>query len=105
MAEVVSDMTLKNYAKMSQKEYTEFVEEMGIADQVTEDTTWGVAELLIPVGNYLGGEETFNQFKEYYQFDESITMETPWGEVMPILEQKQAEMAAAAEANTQTQAE
>ena len=105
MMDVIGDMTLKNYAKLSEKEYAEFVEEMGIGDKVTEDTTWGVAELLVPAGNYLGGEETFNQFKEYYQLDDSITTETPWGELKPILEAKQEEMAAQAEASQETEAE
>lgn len=103
VTDIVSDMTLKNYAKLSKKEYAEFVEEMGIKDKVTEETTWGVAESLIPSGNYLGGEEIFNQFKEYYQLDDSITMQTPWGELKAILEAKQEEMSA--QAQTQNEAE
>ncbi len=96
MSEVISQMTLKNYAKLNEKEYSQMVDEFGIADKVTEDTLWEDAEVIIPVGKYLG-EETFNQIKEYYKLDDSITQETLWGDVMPVLEQKQAEINASAQ--------
>lgn len=97
MSELVPDMSLKNYAKLSEKEYSEFVEELGIADQVTEETKWSEAEPKIPFANYVGGEEAFNQIKESYGLDDSITAETPWGEVQPVLEAKQQELMAAQE--------
>lgn len=108
MSDVVGTLTLKNYAKLNEYEdYASFVEELGIADKVTEETLWSEAEPIIPFGNYIGGEEAFNQIKTAYSLDDSITMDTAWGEVKPVLEQKQAEMAAAQteaapEAETQT---
>lgn len=98
MMEAASSMTLKSYAKLNNMEYSQMVEEMGISDQVTEDTTWGVAELLIPIGNYTSSEEEFNQLKEFYQLDDSITKETPWGEVLPIIQEKEKEMSATKDA-------
>ncbi len=109
MADIADGLTLANYAKLNGQEYAALVEEMGLTDKVTETTTWGEAEPQIPFGNYVGGEETFNQIKETYALDDSITMDTPWGEVEPVLEQRQQELieaqqnAASAEAQAETE--
>ena len=109
MADVVTELTLANYAKVSGTDYETLVADMGIAEKVTEDMTFGEAEALIPFGIYVGGEESFNQLKEAYALDDSITMDTPWGEVRPVIEQMEAQMQEAqqlaAEAEAQENAE
>lgn len=86
VSEMAQKMTVENYAKFNGQETAAFLEELGLTDKVTPDMMWTEAELLIPTGIYMGGEEQFNQVKELYELDDSITAETPWGEAKDKVE-------------------
>lgn len=105
MSDVVAELTLSNYAKLSGTDYETLVSDMGVSEKVTEDMTFGEAEELIPFGIYVGGEENYNQIKQNYALDDSITMDTPWGEVRPIIEQMEAQMQEAQQLAQEAQAE
>lgn len=85
-SEMVEKMTVENYAKFNGQEIDAFLEELGLTDKATPDMMWTEAELLIPTGIYMGGEEQFKQIKEVYELDDSITAETPWGEAKDKVE-------------------
>ena len=89
MSEMIEKMTVENYAKFNEKELDAFLDENGLKDKVSADTLWTEAELLIPTGIYMGGEEQFAQIKEAYELDDSITAETPWGEAKDKVEEAQ----------------
>ncbi len=92
--EFVNTLPLSKYAKLIQTDFTALVEQMGIAGKVTEDTTYGEAELLIPLSVMAGGEEGFAQMKEYYGFEEGVTADTTYGEVKDFMATVDAQKAA-----------
>ena len=89
VSEMIEKMTVENYAKYSEKEVDALLEEFGLTDKATKDMLWSEADLLIPTGIYMGGEEQFAQIKEAYELDDSITAETPWGEAKDKVEEAQ----------------
>lgn len=88
MSDAMEKMTTGNYAKYSDKDFADFAEENKLPDSVTEDTPWGEAKKLIPIGVAMGGDDQFEQMKTLIGLDDSITADTPSGEAEPIIQQK-----------------
>ncbi len=109
MSDLIDVITVNSYALLSGSDFDTFVEENGLTDKVTPETLWTEAQLLIPLGTYIGGDEYVDEFKEYYELDDSVTAQTPWGDLADVIaekdEQKAAEAEAAAEAETDVEAE
>lgn len=84
--EMIEKMNVENFAKFNGQETEAFLAEYGLTDKATPDMLWTEAELLIPTGIYMGGEEQFAQIKEIYELDDSIKPETPWGEAKDKVE-------------------
>lgn len=96
MTDVYSQMTLENLAKVNDKTVDEFRSENFVPDTVDNTEVWEDVIPKLPFKAVVG-EEQVAQFKSVYGLDDSITAETPWGEVEPILMQKQEELNAAME--------
>jgi len=93
MADLVNLMDVAAFAKFQGMEYADFLTQYGLTDKVTETTMWTDAQLLIPLGVYIGGNDYVEEFKTYYELDASVTADTPWGELKDIVAEKDAKMA------------
>ena len=65
---------------------------------VKKETPFGEAQLLAPLGKMAGGDEGFAQLKEYYGFDDTVTADTPYGDVKAKMAEIDAQKAAEAQA-------
>lgn len=100
--EMLKQMTMENYASYAGTTLEEIKTNYVLDADVDASMTYGDFEKTLKVKNIFGGsEETFNQMKEVYGLDDSITMDSEWTEVEPILEQKQEEMQNATPAPTE----
>ena len=86
MSDAVEKMNVENFAKYNGQELDAFLEQYGLKDKVSGDTLWTDAEMLVPTGIMMGGEEQFGQMKEMFELDDSITFDTPWGEAKDKIE-------------------
>lgn len=91
-AEVANKMTLENYAKAQGIDVATLREEYVLPDSVSNDTVMETAQLEMPARIACGGEEQFQNMKTQYGLDESITGDTRWGDVLPIMQEKMIEM-------------
>lgn len=105
MTDLLEVITVKSYALLSGSDFDTFVAENNLTDKVTADTLWSEAQLLIPLGKYIGGDEYVEEFKSYYELDASVNAETPWGDLADIVAEKDAQKAAEAEAAAEATAE
>ncbi len=71
---------VSSFAQMNGLTFEELKEELGLGDDIAEDTPWGVAEGELPLSMYVG-EESFDAFKTKYGFGDDITLETKWKDV------------------------
>lgn len=92
ISDMYGKMTVENFAKYSGQELDAFLEEYKLKDKVSKDDLWEDAELKLPLGVYIGGDDYIEQFKEVYELDASVTKDTPWGDVKETVEKKQEEM-------------
>ena len=81
-----------------------------LPEDATAATPWGIAEGGILLADYIGGADKVDAFKEQYGLGDSVTAETPWGEIRNIvdtieLEKREAEEAAQASAPVETDPE
>lgn len=65
-------------------------QQLGWGDDITEETTIGDALDQTTIGNYVG-EDRFEEFKSTFGLDDSVTVDTLWGEVRNIVDTKQKE--------------
>lgn len=86
----------KKMAEMYGMDFAALKEMLKWGDDITEDTTWGVAEGETTVAAYVG-EENIDSFKEQYGFGDEVTGETKWKEIRNTLDQKQRDDRIAAE--------
>lgn len=105
MSDLMDVITVNSYALLSGSDFDTFVEENSLTDKVSADTLWSDAQLLIPLGKYIGGDEYVDDFKSYYELDESVNAQTPWGDLADIIAEKDEQMAAAAEAEAAAETE
>lgn len=105
MSDLIDVITVNSYALLSGSDFDTFVEENGLTDKVTTETLWSDAQLLIPLGKYIGGDEYVDEFKEYYELDDSVNAQTPWGDLADIIAEKDEQMAAEAEAAAEAEVE
>lgn len=104
--EMLKQMTMENYASYAGTTLEEIKTNYVLDADVDASMTYGDFEKTLKVKNIFGGsEETFNQMKEVYGLDDSITMDSAWTDVEPILEQKQEELQNATPAPTEEAAE
>ena len=73
-------MPVKSIAQMYGMGLEDIKELLGLSDDVTEDTPWGIAEGEVTIEKYIGADN-FDSFKEEYGFGDEITLETKWKEV------------------------
>lgn len=80
-------MPIKMIADMYGLGFEGLKELLGLGDEITEDTPWGIAEGEVTIEKYIG-EEGFDKFKEQYGFGDEITLETKWKEVRNIVDKE-----------------
>ena len=91
--EMLKKMTMENYAAYTGTTLEELKTNYAIDADVDAAIIYEEFEKTLTVKNILGGnEETFNQIKEMYSLDDTITMDSKWVDVEPVLEQKDKEM-------------
>ncbi len=56
-------------------------EELKFSDDITEDSLWFDAEATIPVSIYVGTGDALAAFVAEYNLPETVTEDTPWGEI------------------------
>ena len=79
---------LKKMAEMSGMTFEDVKTRYNFGDEITEDTTWGVAVDSLTLRDYVG-EANFEMFKTEYELGDEITLDTKWGEIRKQLEEKQ----------------
>ena len=95
--EVLDKMTLTKYAEYAKTTVDELLAQAFLEDKANGDTLYADFKKMFTVKSMVGGdEEQFKQLKEMYGLDDTITMDTLWSEVEPILEEKAKEMQNAA---------
>lgn len=95
-SEMLDNMTIEYYAQYNGQDADEMINGTGLQDKVTKDTLWKDFLPQVPAISVIGGEEAFNQMKTQYGFGDEVTMDMPWGDLEKLIEEKQAEMMAAA---------
>ena len=74
-------------AEMYGMDFATLKEMLQWGDDITEETTWGVAEGETTIAAYVG-EDNIESFKEQYGFGDEVTGETQWKEVRNIIDQQ-----------------
>ena len=77
----------KKIAEMYGMDFAALKEMLKLGDDITEDTTWGVAEGETTVGSYVG-EDSLGEFKKQYGFGDEVTAETKMKEVRNAMDQQ-----------------
>ncbi len=100
--EVVNKMTLTNYATIAGTTVDELLKQYYLEDKANSDTVYEDFKAMWTVKSMVQNDEAMlDQLKEYYSLDDSITMDTLWSEVEPIIEAKMEEMQNATPAPSQ----
>lgn len=88
-SEVLDKMTLTKYAEYKQTTVDDILAETFLEGKATGDTVYEDFKKLFTVRSALAGnEEQFNQMKELYELDDTITMDTLWSEAEPVIMEK-----------------
>lgn len=90
-------MPAKNYAEnicgidfATLKEIVKIPDTAEDGTELTEDTEWYIVEGEIRIGDYINGDENFEQFKETFEItDESITVDSKWKDVRNMVDEYQ----------------
>ncbi len=107
--DVIGKMTLANYTAFAGTTVEELLKQYYLEDKADGNTLYSDFEAMWTVKAMVqNDEESFKQLKEYYALDDSITMDTPWSEVEPIIQAKIEELqnatpAPSQEAQTETE--
>lgn len=81
---------VKIMAQMFGMDFATMKETLHFPEEVTEETTWGEAEGLVLLKDYVG-EENLDAFKEQYGFGDEVTLETQWKDVRTAVDTAQKE--------------
>lgn len=81
---------VKIMAQMFGMDFATMKETLHFPETVTEETTWGEAEGLVLLKDYVG-EENLDAFKEQYGFGDEVTLETQWKDVRTAVDTAQKE--------------
>ena len=73
-------MPVKTVALINGIGFDDIKEILGLGDDITEDTPWGVAEGSATLERYVGAD-VLDEFKATYGFGDDVTAETKWKEV------------------------
>lgn len=73
-------MPLRTIAQMYGLDFDSLKAELGLGENVTEDTPWGVAIGELTLGQYVGAE-FLDEFKAEYGFGDEVTLDTKWKDV------------------------
>lgn len=84
--EVINSMTVENFLAYAGATLDELVEEYSLTEPPAMDANWGEVQKTFTVRNVIG-EENFDQFKEMYGLDDTITLDTLWSEAEVKLEE------------------
>lgn len=108
--EVVDKMTLENYAALAQTTVEDILKQYYLEGKADGSTVYADFKAMWTVRAMVqDSEENLETVKEYYGLDDSVTMDTLWSEVEPIIEAKVEEMQnatpAPAQETEQTEAE
>ncbi len=100
--DVISKMTLTNYATFTGSTVEEILKQYYLEGKADGNTIYADFEDMWTVKAMVqNDEESLKELKEYYSLDDSITMDTLWSEVEPIIEAKIEELQNATPAPTQ----
>ncbi len=80
-------MPVKTVAQMYGMSFEDIKELLGMGEDITEDTPWGVAEGEVTIEKYIGADN-LDSFKEEYGFGDEVTLETKWKEVRNTVDNK-----------------
>lgn len=85
---MMDNMTLENYLKYNGGEQTaeEVLEGTGLSDKATKDTLWKDFLPMAPAISIIGNQDTFNQMKSVYGFEND---DISWGELQELINAKQ----------------
>ena len=78
----IDGSTVSEIAEKSGMELADFLAEYGLPEDMPGNTSLNAAQNLAPIGILAGGEEGFAEIKEKLELDDSVTMDTPWGEAL-----------------------
>ncbi len=78
-------MPAKTVAQMYGMDFSGLKELLGLGDEITEDTPWGIAEGEVTLEKYIGAD-SLDTFKEQYGLGDEVTLETKWKEVRNIVD-------------------
>lgn len=81
------NIPVKYIAEMYGMDVVSLKEMLGLGDDVTEDTPWGIAEGKSPLSKYVG-EDNLESFKAEYGLGDDVTGDTLWGEIRNIVDSK-----------------
>ena len=84
------NIPVKIMAQMFGMDFATMKETLHFPEEVTEETTWGDAEGMVLLKDYVG-EENLDAFKEQYGFGEEVTLETQWKDVRTTVDTAQKE--------------
>lgn len=85
--EMTDAMTVDNYITYSGTTAEDLKTQYNFDEAPAGDAIWGDIRKALTVKNMVGDEESFKQFKEVYQLDESITMDTLWTDAEAKIEE------------------
>ena len=75
-------MALSDVIAESGEDLQTLLEELGLPADMPANTSVNVAQNLMPIGIYAGGDEKYETLKEMLELDDSVTAETPLGEAV-----------------------
>lgn len=96
------NIPVKKIAEMYGMDVATLKEMLGLGDDVTDETPWGVAEGKAPLGKYIG-EDNIEAFKTEYGLADDVNADTLWGEVRNTVDKKTLENQQAAQKNAEKQ--
>ena len=85
--EMTDEMTVDNYITYSGTTAEDLKTQYNLDEAPAGDAVWGDIRKALTVKNMVGDEESFKQFKEVYQLDDSITMDTLWTDAEAKIEE------------------
>ncbi len=91
--EVAEKMTLTNYATIAGTTVEELLKQYYLEGKADGNTIYKDFKAMWTVRAMVQDDEaSLEQLKEYYSLDDTVTMDTLWSEVEPIIEAKMIEM-------------
>ena len=86
--EMTDQMTVDNYITYSNIAMEDLTTQYHMDEAPAGDSNWGELRKSFTVKNYVGDEDALKQFTEIYGLEEGqITLDMPWTEAEPIIEE------------------